>query len=557
MSQSATATKDFANLINEKLATTNRPISQIIKDIAEQYNIKSETLRRRYYRSKVSKNKSHKNQLFSDLTEKNLCGLVLAFASSGVALPRHILISFVGNCFLNNPHWDGSHWFSGFIKRHSDLLSYQSRKGLDIQRVSNVSKDIVHGFISAYEHLIASYRFDNDFIINADESPCEISKSNWSKVLTSNKSTTQGVMNLPKSTLRTILPFVAASGKVWMIILIYKCMADSGSEKSAEVSVPTVIKRTRGNWPTYYTTTSKGFITNDLWKVIIEKLIELMKVSMGGKHALLLLDRHSTHLELSSMKTLIDSNIHPLYLPAHTTHIMQPLDDVILGHLKHHIQAKKGMETIRRLLTGEDLSSIIQDVVTDLDPKVFNTSIVKAGFNNTGIFPFQKDKILANFKNEYMWKDENQINSVKEHSIESIVAAFKQELFKDSKQKVKRKSKLLERSKLFTGEDLVQWYEAEAKTKQEKEEKKKQAVDKKRKREEDKVIKQEARKKRKIVGDIQNSAGMEISCNFCYQVFSSETKLITCTNCNNYRICNKCNCGNIRFNSHQRSCTKK
>jgi adenosylcobinamide amidohydrolase len=94
--------------------------------------------------------KKHGNQIFSDLTEKKLCGLILAFSSSGMALPQHIFLSFVRQMFKKDAHWKGTKWFRSFTQRHSDYLTYSKAKGLDIQRVNHVSKEVVDGFITAY-----------------------------------------------------------------------------------------------------------------------------------------------------------------------------------------------------------------------------------------------------------------------------------------------------------------------------------------------------------------------------------------------------------------------
>jgi hypothetical protein len=66
-----------------------------------------------------------------------------------------------------------------------------------------------------------------------------------------------------------------------------------------------------------------------------------------GQPALLLLDCHSTHMELTSINLLLNSDIQPLYLPAHTTHILQPLDDVIFGSFKRKARVKRDHERIR------------------------------------------------------------------------------------------------------------------------------------------------------------------------------------------------------------------
>ena len=150
----------------------------------------------------------------------------------------------------------------------------------------------------------------------------------------------QGRINTPKSHLRTILPFVAASGRVWMVVLIYKDVSKTDNGKELTVPMTTELRMTHSSIPTYYTTTANGFITTELWRQIIDKLVEQLSAFKHGQQAILLVNHHNTTLDSSSVKSLLDSNIQSLYLPAHTPHLLQPLDDVIFGAFKCWVQQK-------------------------------------------------------------------------------------------------------------------------------------------------------------------------------------------------------------------------
>jgi len=538
---------DGVDLVKSEIKENNLSVRAACQSVATAHQFNAESLRKTYQRSLTVKTKTHGNQILSDVVEKKLVSLILAFSSSGIALPQHMFLSFVREVIVKQQNWTGNAWFRGFVSRHKNFISYAKKKGLDMQRINNVSQDVVKGFLKSYEQLHNEHNIDSDFLINADESPCEISKSLKNKVLISRKSATQGVMHLPKSTLRTILPFVAASGRVWMVVLIYKLTADSEDKTSSEVSVPSVLKQMRGTWPTYYAATAKGFITNDLWRSIIGAFTERLKVSLGGKHALLLLDRHSVHLEIASLNTLLESNIHPLYLPAHTTHIIQPLDNVILGGLKQRIQQKKNWELIRRLIEGEDLSTILQDVFTDIDSTVFERNTVIAGFRNTGIYPFNKQLILENFANEFMWHQKSNNKTSAEIDIAEMVDQFKAKLFPNNNT-VKRKARISEKNKAHTGEAIVKIHIREQHEKEEKEQQKEEKIqqreEKKRQKEEEKRQREEERRKRvndkakliKLKMDLREN----MTCSNCSSVSRSEANIYRCSGCNIFKLCLRC-----------------
>jgi hypothetical protein len=89
--------------------------------------------------------------------------------------------------------------------------------------------------VREYKKLLEEKKYLDNFIINADESPYKFTDMESSKILMSARSTKQGRLSTPNSQLRTILPFVAASGHVWMIVLIYKYMSHSSNTKENSI----------------------------------------------------------------------------------------------------------------------------------------------------------------------------------------------------------------------------------------------------------------------------------------------------------------------------------
>jgi hypothetical protein len=383
--------------------------------------------------------------------------------------------------------------------------------------------------------------YAEDFIINADESPCKFSNSETSKILSSANSKKQGRLCTPKSYLRTILPFIAASGRVWMIVLIYKDMSQSSNANENSIPVTTELRMTRSTIPTYYASTANGFITNELWKQIIVALVGRLSPFMQTKPALLLLDRHSTHMELSSINLLLDSDIQPLYLPAHTTHMLQPLDDVIFGSFKLKMHIKRDHERIRRLLCGESLHSIIEDIITEEKSNVFEKQVIKAGFQNTGIWPFDKELISKKFQNVYMFNTKPHLHTSEDEQVKAMALIIKDVLVPNQPKTPTKRVRSNDRNKLMTGQQLLTYaQEMEEKVNQEKEAKeqlKREREEKKRKRQEEKEERQESSKRRKL--EAQQKV-IERTCTFCRQVFTKKHKFWVCHSCNTHQACLKC-----------------
>jgi hypothetical protein len=101
---------------------------------------------------------------------------------------------------------------------------------------------------------------------------------------------------------------------------------------------------------------------------------------------LLILDGHGSHETDTFIDTALESNIHILKLPAHTTHQTQPLDVGCFGPLKsqwvEHCEAH--LE-----LTGEPLpkADFVKAYIAIRDEAV-TPELVQAAFRKTGIAPF-------------------------------------------------------------------------------------------------------------------------------------------------------------------------
>jgi 4-hydroxybenzoate polyprenyltransferase len=109
---------------------------------------------------------------------------------------------------------------------------------------------------------------------------------------------------------------------------------------------------------------------------------------LGGhqKH-LILLDGHSSHLyNIDFMKLMRANNISVASLPPHTTHILQPLDDVPFANLKKvwnsNLLDKNEVVTGRKLTKEEVMHMFMETWNEAVTPET-----VKAGFRNTGMWP--------------------------------------------------------------------------------------------------------------------------------------------------------------------------
>ncbi|KZL82715.1 transposase, partial [Colletotrichum incanum] len=85
-----------------------------------------------------------------------------------------------------------------------------------------------------------------------------------------------------------------------------------------------IYKATENGW-----TTDKTAVT---W--LEEVFIPQTAPSQSSEARLLILDGHSSHTTTDFMWLCYINNIHLLFLPPHTSHVLQPLDQSVFGPLK-------------------------------------------------------------------------------------------------------------------------------------------------------------------------------------------------------------------------------
>ncbi len=115
------------------------------------------------------------------------------------------------------------------------------------------------------------------------------------------------------------------------------------------------------------------------------------------KPLVLFVDGHSTQLTLDACNACIDNNIILYCLPAHASHVIQPLDLSLFSSLKH---------TWRQAVRQYQDEHVGENVTKAVFARVFRgtwelsataENAIK-GFNQSGLFPFNKAKVISSLK---------------------------------------------------------------------------------------------------------------------------------------------------------------
>jgi hypothetical protein len=133
-----------------------------------------------------------------------------------------------------------------------------------------------------------------------------------------------------------------------------------------------------------------------------------------GKHSILILDNHNSHTTGESQYYCLKDDINPLYLPAHASHKLQPLD---VGPFSR-LSAAYGRSVQDYTPTGfsELNRTVFTKTYTQARQMTLTERNIRAGWKRAGIWPRNPQKLLEDpaIKNFGLTRPEHQPPPIKE-----------------------------------------------------------------------------------------------------------------------------------------------
>lgn len=278
----------------------------------------------------------------------------------------------------------GKDWLKGFLKRHQ-RLRVKKAKNLSVNRAMCANPAKMGSFFDQYEKVLREMGIDSpDNIWNCDESGVQDIPKDGTYVIgaTGEKTFTQVSKEQGETT--TVLTYANAAGKVMPPLVIFKGKKiapewTTGAPRDATVRC-----------------SDTGYINKELfheyatkWAAYVKKLNR----NLDCKKHLLLLDSHKSHIyNYEFLKLMMDNNIAVLAIPAHTSHVVQPLDSSPFANFK----TSWNQNLAEYLYYNIGCAMPKQDFwIPFLNAwrKAMTVPVVAAGFRKTGIYPVNRNAV--------------------------------------------------------------------------------------------------------------------------------------------------------------------
>ncbi|KAG6997271.1 hypothetical protein FocnCong_v015272 [Fusarium oxysporum f. sp. conglutinans] len=351
---------------------------------AKIYEISEPRLRRRRNGIQSRRDFIPKSRKLSDLEEKIIVQFILDLDSRGFP-SRLRFVEEMANSLLADRDASpvGKRWAHNFVKRQPELKTRLFRK-YDYQRAKCEDLSIIRGWFRLVQNTIAKYGIRSDDIWNFDETGFMMGAIMAGMVVTGSerqgkpKSVQPGnrewitVIQAINAEGQSIAPFIIGAGQYHLANWYREC------------NLP-------GDW--VIATSQNGWTNNQLGLKWLKHFDRSTTNRSTGPYRLLILDGHESHHSADFERYCEENKIITLCMPAHTSHLLQPLDVGCFGPLKKAY--------------GREIEYLIRCSITHISKTeffpafyaafkaTFTKSNIQGGFKGAGLAPFDPENVIS------------------------------------------------------------------------------------------------------------------------------------------------------------------
>ncbi|KAK2941757.1 hypothetical protein BLNAU_23338 [Blattamonas nauphoetae] len=267
-------------------------------------------------------------------------------------------------------------WARLFRLRHSELRLIKPTF-FDKYRLFQTTSDTILPFLGNVREKIKNEAYHPALILNLDETSCQIKGTSKSGRVVSSK--TKFLPALQKMPLHHLTCLFIVQSNGWHI--------PSHMILPSYYKTETIEKYYNPNMHIHFS--NKGWMTKELFHSIMMDSVLPCLTDLRAKltqndqaRILILLDGHGSRLNLDLWGEFYKNRVDVVCIPAHTSHVVQPLDRAPNAVFKRRLRGAPPAPGLRTLAT--DLQPFL-DGITDCVEEALLPSVIRAGFRNAGV----------------------------------------------------------------------------------------------------------------------------------------------------------------------------
>ena len=145
----------------------------------------------------------------------------------------------------------------------------------------------------------------------------------------------------------------------------------------------------------------------------------------GRKNMILVLDGYGCHVQYKVLQYLKENGVYVIGLPAHTSHVLQPLDVTVIGSFKSYIQKEVHSRAMRpQLLDAFDVADVLKFALSDS----VTASNVVSRFKKCGIWdPQSRGTCIEELEGLHFFEENTTVRqqNAQELSLEVLIESLR------------------------------------------------------------------------------------------------------------------------------------
>lgn len=278
-------------------------------------------------------------------------------------------------------------WLRGFMHRNKDL-AIRKPESTSLSRATSFNKTNVGDFFDKLSYVYEKYEFPPHMVFNTDETGCS-TVTNPPKIIGERGSKQVGqVTSAERGTLVTTLFFINAAGGFLPPVFIFPrvhykdVMLSNGPAGALGLA------------------NLSGWMNEECFLKALEHFVLHVRPSIDNP-ALILMDNHSSHVNLSVVEFARKNSIIIVTFPPHCSHKLQPLDVSVYGPFKTRYRVAMNewmLSNPGKTITIYQVGQFVKEAYL----YALSPNNVTQGFRKTGIYPlnsntFSDEDFLSSF----------------------------------------------------------------------------------------------------------------------------------------------------------------
>ena len=353
-----------------------------LRTLSAAYGVDRKTLTRRIRGGVTRQEAREEQQLLSSTQEDLLCRWIIDLDLAGAPPSFAQVREFAGliSKASDGPSLIGQNWITRFLTRHPNIKSKVGRK-IDYLRAENTSPEALRAFFDHFWTVMTSHDVQLSNIWNFDEHGLGMGVCTNQRVL--------GSTQRPRSYLKT------PENRDWVSI-IEACSIDGRSTdplilfKGKELQSTWFPPNTPLSWQ--FRCTENAFTTNSVTLAWLKEIF-LPQTFNNGATRILLCDNHGSHTTVLFMYECYMANVQLIYMPSHSSHILQPLDVGVFSALKRSY--RKEITNFSRFveITPVQRAQFIE-YYSKARARTLIPRYITAGWQGAGLYPWNPAIVL-------------------------------------------------------------------------------------------------------------------------------------------------------------------